>query len=233
MNSMCVQKCIPRWHIYHRELVLGGDDKHLPLVHPIERQHVISTIPSNSPTGLLLLAPEALWKTFPVGLDCTGYGNADLVKFNRKKGTVIKPVDVQVVTLVVHPLCKGHHNTTCVWELRSVDQLRFLAVVDADLVYVPGLGICQCKSLYSPGIRLPFEILEKADSSTEADDRPSSAICWPGVYAVSIVGRSLSSSGWIFDLLVVPSRLPTWRAPKIWKNRSREKTDLKNGRLVV
>ena len=94
--------------------MLGGDDKHLALVHPIECQHVISTIPSNSPTGLLLLAPEALWKTFPVGPDCTGYGNADLAKFNRKKGTVIKPVDVQVVTLVVHPLCKGHHNTTCV-----------------------------------------------------------------------------------------------------------------------
>ena len=93
--------------------MLGGDEKHLPLVHPIECQHVISTIPSDSPMGLLL-ALEALWKTFPVGLDCTGCGNADLAKFNRKKGTVIKPVGVQVVTLVVHPLCKGHHNTTCV-----------------------------------------------------------------------------------------------------------------------
>ena len=149
--------------------MLGGDYEHLPLVHPIECQHVISTIPGNSPTGLLLLAPEALWKTLPVGLDCTGYGNADLAKFNGKKGTAVEPVDVQVVTLVVHPVCKGHHNTACVWELRSVDQLRF--VVDADLVHVPGLAICQCKSLYSPGIWLPFEVLEKADSSAETDDR--------------------------------------------------------------
>ena len=168
---MCVQLCIPRWHIYHRELVLGGDDKHLPLVHPIECQHVISSITGDSPTGLLLLAPEALRKTLPVGLYRTCYGNADLAKFNRKKGTAVEPVDVQVVTLVVHPVCKGHHNTACVWELRSVDQLHFLAVVDTDLIHVPGLAICQCESLYTPGIWFPFEVLQKADSSTEADDR--------------------------------------------------------------
>ena len=167
---MCVQLCIPRWHIYHRELVLGGDDKHLPLVHPIERQHVISSITGDSPTGLLLLAPEALWKTLPIGLYRTCYGNADLAKFNHKKGTV-EPVDVQVVTLVVHPVCNGHHNTACVWELRSVDQLRFLAVVDTDLIHVPRLAIGQCKSLYTPGIWLPFEVLQKADSSTEAGGR--------------------------------------------------------------
>ena len=71
----------------------------------------------------------------------------------------------------MHPVCKGHHNTACVWELRSVDQLRFLAVVDTDLIHVPGHAICQCESLYTPGIWLPFEVLQKADLSTEADDR--------------------------------------------------------------
>ena len=86
---MCVQLCIPRWHIYHIELVLGGDDIHLPLVHPIECQHAISSITGDSPTGLLLLAPEALRKTLPVGLYRTCYGNADFAKFNRKKGTAV------------------------------------------------------------------------------------------------------------------------------------------------
>ena len=83
----------------------------------------------------------------------------------------------------------------------------------------PDLLSASAKAFIPQGFGFPLRYCRKPTRPRKLMTDSSRAICWPGVYADSMVGRSWSSSGWILDRLVVPSRSPTLRAPKIWKKK--------------
>ena len=133
-----------------------------------------------------------------IRLDCNSHSYFH--QLCGKKWATVEAVDVEVISLMVERLDKGHHNLGCMGE-GTVNQLGLLSVINTYSAEVSRLAVGKTKALiYPPRVGLSLEILPKRHLPLEADDMATS---WSGVKAASIEGEISSRKGWIFPRLVV------------------------------